>query len=246
MYIIADRLNASSKPFRTAIQTGDDKFLAQICRQQILAGAEAIDICLAPLNGSDHRDTVHRLYRIAVAQKPDIALCPDSFSVADFIDVANAFTLPLIFNSFGMAQRDHVGFGEMALSLGGRLRVIVSCLPPSGTHASSRERIDCGRILADKLMEWGLSADRLLFDPIWLPAHCGEEALRVTLDTAAGLHERFRRANVLAVTSNYSYGAARRYACEAKIAECAIGAGCDAFLCNPSNTALMNILRRSR
>jgi cobalamin-dependent methionine synthase I len=152
----------------------------------------------------------------------------------------------LIFNSFGMAQRSLSGFAGLSLLPAGRLSVIVSCLPTLGTHASSIERIDCGQILADCLLNWGLSCDYLLFDPIWLPAHCGEEALRVTLDTAAGLRERFREARVLGVTSNYSFGAEDRYACEAKVAACAGNAGCDAFLCNPFNTALMNVLRESQ
>ena len=92
--------------------------------------------------------------------------------------------------------------------------VVALCLDTQGTRTDAGQRLEIAARLAGQLAAQGVGEENVIFDPVTLPATCGEEALAIMLETMRRLRRQFPHSRILGVPSDYSYGLARRRAAE--------------------------------
>lgn len=216
-----------------AVARRDADAIAAVARRQAALGADWLDVCAAGL--SDESDALQWLVQIVQAAT-DVPLSLDTH---DSDALRRALPLcrrsPLI-NSISLTQSEATW---ALLRDWTHCSVVALCLGEDGPKATVNGRLVVAARLADRLSDCGGLPERIVFDPLTLPAANGPDARWVTLHTMTALREQFPASRILCAVGNYGYGlpTQRRRAAERDYAEASLRAGADALLCDPALAA---------
>lgn len=243
MIIIGEKINATIPKIKEAILKQDGNTLAHLAVDQEDAGADYIDINVGTGEGSAHEEirTIEWLVNL-VKDTVKGLLCVDS---AD----------PKVLESGLKAGKERVG---MVNSVKATDRNIAEVLPlvaeygvsviglamdESGIPNVSSERLKACEKILTAAEEYGISAERIYFDPLVMPVSTDTAQGMVTLESLRDIKNTFPNAKSVLAVSNVSFGLPKRHMINSALLHMAQFLSVDAVILNTLNTTLMGALR---
>lgn len=228
--VIGQCLNAAgSRSVAQALARRDACVITDVARRQAEAGADYLDLCAA---GTDDEPGALCWLVHTVQDAIDVPLSLDTHNTEALRRALPLCRrLPLI-NSLSANQTEETW---ALLRDWTQCPVVALCLGERGVTATAGQRLKAAARLADRLAACGVPPERLIFDPLTLPAREGRGAQDTTLQAMTLLRERFPTSGVLCAVGNSGFGLTGplRRTVERSFAGMALGAGADAFLCDP-------------
>lgn len=239
MLIVAERINASRKPIRAALETLDAGLIQTEARVQAAAGAQFIDVNGGTFPGREPEllcwlvDTVQAV--------TDLPLCLDSPDPA-----ALAAALPRVksgrpmINSISLeaARFDQI----LPLALKYRARLIALCQGESVPAATLEQKIDMATQLVGRLTAAGLPIEDIYVDPLVFPLATESSSANATLDAIGEIMLRFPGVHTICGLTNVSHGLPVRKLINRTFLVGAIARGMDAAIIDPTDAQLMQAL----
>jgi 5-methyltetrahydrofolate--homocysteine methyltransferase len=240
MLIVAERINASRKAIRAALEVLDAAAIQAEAKAQADAGADYIDVNGGTFPGREAEllcwlvDTVQ-----AVTDKPLCLDCPDPAALAAALPRVR--TRPPMINSINLER----GRFESVLALvrEHRAKVIALCQGEGQPAATVEAKLSLARDLVERLTGAGVPAGDVFIDPLVFPLATDPQSAAATLDAIAAISARFPGVHTICGLTNVSFGLPARRLVNRTFLVAAMGRGLDSAIIDPTDTALMSALR---
>ena len=239
MLIVAERINASRKAIRAALEKLDAEAIANEVRSQAAAGAHYID-----LNGGTFpgREAELLCWLVDKAQQATrLPLCLDS---AD--PEALAAALPLVtgarpmINSINLERERFERVLPLAREHGAKLIALVQ--GEGVPAASAAEKVELACQLVEKLVAAGMPLDDIYVDPLVFPVGTDSASGLATVTAIREIMARFPGVHTICGLTNVSHGLPARKLVNRTFLAGAIANGMDAAIVDPTDALLMAAL----
>lgn len=240
MLIVAERINASRKAIRAALEAQDSAAIAAEARAQADAGAHYIDVNGGTFPGREAEllcwlvDTVQ-----AVTDRP---LCLDSPDPAALeAALPRVKTRPPMVNSINLERERFERV--LALVVTHHAKVIALCQGEGLPAASAEKKLALAGELVERLTRAGVDADDIYIDPLVFPLATDPGSALATLDAIGEISRRFSGVHTICGLTNVSFGLPARRLINRTFLVAAMGRGLDSAIIDPTDVALMSALR---
>jgi cobalamin-dependent methionine synthase I len=239
MLIVAERVNASRKAIRAALEKLDAAAIANEVRIQAAAGAHYIDVNAGTFPG---REAELLCWLVDVAQaETKLPLCLDSPDPA-----ALAAALPRIkgerpmINSINLEPERFDSILPLARQYNAKLIALVQGegIPAAGAP----EKIELAIRLVDKLVDGGMPLDDLYVDPLVFPVGTDSNSALATVTAMREIMAHFPGVHTICGLTNVSHGLPARKLINRTFLAGAIANGMDAAIIDPTDALLMATL----
>lgn len=237
MLIVAERINASRKAIRAALEAMDSAAIQQEARIQDAAGAHYIDVNGGTFPGREPEllcwlvDTVQ-----AVTNKPLCLDSPDAAALAAALPRVK--TKPPMINSITLEGGRFESV--LALALEHRTKLIALCQGEDVPAASAAEKIELGSELVERLTRAGVPLDDVYVDPLVFPLGTDSLSAQATIEAMSELMRRFPGVHTICGLSNVSHGLPARKLLNRTFLVAALTRGMDAAIIDPTDAQLMS------
>ena len=238
MFIIGERINATSKRVAEAIAHRNAPFLQQLARQQVEAGAHYLDVNAGRGQGSEQEEADLKWAIDTVQAVVDVPLSIDSSDPrAIKAALAHYRGSAAIINSVS-AEEDKLK-ALLPLALEHQADVIALAMDDSGVPKDVEGRLSaCDRIL-ERAAAYGVAPERIFLDPLALPLSVDTDQGMVTLRTLEQIRTRYPQARTTLGLSNVSYGLPLRGVINRALLLMAMYVGLDSVILDPLDARLM-------
>ncbi|TAK82284.1 MAG: methyltetrahydrofolate cobalamin methyltransferase [Betaproteobacteria bacterium] len=239
MLVIAERINASRKAIRAALEAMDAAAIQKEARAQDAAGADYIDVNGGTLPGREPEllcwlvDTVQ-----AVSDKPLCLDSPDAAALAAALPRVR--TKPPILNSISLERARFDGV--LALALEHRTKLIALCQGESVPAASAEDKVALGAELVERLTRAGIAIGDIYVDPLVFPLGTDSRSAHATIEAIGELMRRFPGVHTTCGLSNVSHGLPARKLLNRTFLVAALSRGMDAAIVDPTDSQLMSTI----
>ena len=239
MLIVAERINASRKTIRVALENLDAATIVNEVRSQAEAGAHCID-----LNGGTFpgREAELLCWLVDTAQSASgLPLCVDSPD-PDALAAALARVKgarPMI-NSINLEPARFARV--LPLAREHRAKLIALAQGEGVPAASAAEKLDFASRLVEQLVGAGMELDDIYVDPLVFPVGTDSASALATLSAIREIMARFPGVHTICGLSNVSHGLPARKLVNRTFLAGAIANGMDAAIIDPTDTQLMATL----
>ncbi len=239
MVIVGERINASRKPIKPAIENKDADFIVREAEDQVKAGAHLVDVNAGVFV---NREVEYLPWLVETIQaKIDVPLCldsPDPKAIEAALAVHKG--QPMI-NSISLEKKR---FEEiLPLIEKYKAKVVALCMTDKGMPKTADERFDVATELIEKLIKVGVPLEDIYVDPL---------VMAVSTDSSFGIEfllavQRIMKSHqgvhTICGLSNISYGLPLRKQLNQLFAVMAMTMGLDALIIDPLDERMMaNIL----
>jgi 5-methyltetrahydrofolate corrinoid/iron sulfur protein methyltransferase len=243
MLVIGEKINASNRSVGEAIARRDSDFVANLARAQADAGANFIDLNAGAGKGSGHNETAAIEWLVEVVQATtDKPLTIDSES-PDVIEAAlrkyNGPT-PMI-NSVTAEKSRLESIGSLAARY--QTSLVALAMSETGIPETAEKRLAACETIMTHLIQLGMPAEQVFFDPLVLPISVDSRQGLVTLETVEQIKSRYPAAKTVMGLSNISYGLPERPLINRCFLLMAAYAGLDAAILDPLDTRMMSVIK---
>jgi 5-methyltetrahydrofolate--homocysteine methyltransferase len=235
MFIVGERINASRKQIKPAIENRDKDFIVNEANIQVKAGAHLVDVNAGVFV---NKETEYLPWLVETIQaKVDVPLCIDS---PDPKAIEAALTVhkgqPMI-NSISLEKKRF----EEVLPLIGKYnaKVVALCMNDKGMPRTASERVDIAAELIEKLTKAGTPLGNIYVDPLVMAVSTDSifgveflQAVQQIMGTHPGVH-------TICGLSNVSYGLPIRKNLNQVFAVMAIARGLDSLIIDPLDRKMM-------
>ena len=239
MLIIAERINASRKAIRAALEKQDAAAIVNEVRSQAQAGAHYID-----LNGGTFpgREAELLCWLVDTAQgATELPLCLDSPDPD-----ALAAALPRIkgerpmINSINLEPERFNRILPLAREYQAKLIALVQGegVPAAG----AAEKVELASRLVDQLVQGGMVLEDIYVDPLVFPVGTDSNSALATVTAMREIMARFPGVHTICGLTNVSHGLPARKLVNRTFLAGAIANGMDAAIIDPTDTQLMAAL----
>ena len=239
MLIIGERINASRKPIRAALESLDADFIRSEVRAQAEAGAHYID-----LNGGTFpgREAELLCWLVDTAQQEtQLPLCLDSSDPE-----ALAAALPRIrgpqpmLNSISLeAERFET---LMPLVREHPVKLIALAQDEGPPPVTAAGKLETASRLVEKLVDSGMELDDIYVDPLVFPVGLDSSSALAAVTAMREVMARFPGVHTICGLTNVSYGLPERRLLNRTFLVGAIANGMDAVVIDPTDAQLMSAL----
>lgn len=243
MLIVAERINASRKAIRAALERMDAAPIQEEARAQDAAGATYIDVNGGTFPGREAELLTWLVETVqAVTDKP---LCLDS-SDPDAIAAAlpKVKTRPPMINSINL-EGDRYG-RILPLALEHRAKLIALCQSEGVLAATTAQKVDLGSELIERLTRAGVALDDIYVDPLVFPLGTDSQSAQATITAIGTLMERFPGVHTICGLTNVSHGLPARKLINRTFLVGAMGRGMDAAILDPTDRELVSAMAAAR
>jgi cobalamin-dependent methionine synthase I len=238
MLIIAERINASRKAIRTALEQMDAPAIQSEATAQAQAGAHYIDVNGGTFPG---REPELLCWLVDVVQAvTDRPLCLDSSDPA-----ALAAALPRVKQATAMVnsitlERDRC---ERILPLVREFRAkVVALCQGEGLASTAQQKIDTASRLIERLTGAGIHPADIYVDPLVFPIATDSAAGSAAIAAIGEIMRRFPGVHTICGLTNVSHGLPARKLINRAFLVSAMTAGLDAAILDPTDRELMAAL----
>lgn len=239
MLIVAERINASRKAIRAALEKQDAAAIVNEVRSQAQAGAHYID-----LNGGTFpgREAELLCWLVDTAQgATELPLCLDSPDPD-----ALAAALPRIkgerpmINSINLEPERFNRILPLAREYQAKLIALVQGegVPAAG----AAEKVELASRLVDQLVQGGMVLEDIYVDPLVFPVGTDSNSALATVTAMREIMARFPGVHTICGLTNVSHGLPARKLVNRTFLAGAIANGMDAAIIDPTDTQLMAAL----
>ena len=239
MLIVAERINASRKAIRAALEKLDAEAISNEVSSQAAAGANYID-----LNGGTFpgREAELLCWLVDTAQQvTQLPLCldsPDPDALAAALKRVQG-ARPMI-NSINLERERFERVLPLAHAHGAKL--IALAQGEGVPAASAAEKIELGSQLVEKLVGAGMALDDIYVDPLVFPVGTDSASGLATVTAMREIMARFPGVHTICGLTNVSHGLPARKLVNRTFLAGAIANGMDAAIIDPTDALLMATL----
>jgi 5-methyltetrahydrofolate--homocysteine methyltransferase len=233
MLIVAERINASRKAVRAALERMDAAAIQSEATAQAAAGADYIDVNGGTFPG---REPELLSWLVDVVQAAtDKALCLDSSDSAALAAALPRVTgvRPMV-NSITLDRFDRV----LPLVRAAGAKVVALC-QGEGLAGTALQKIETASRLIERLTAGGIALDDIYVDPLLFPVATDSSAGSAVLGGVAEIARRFPGVHTICGLTNISHGLPARKLVNRTFLVAAMGAGLDAAILDPTDRDLM-------
>lgn len=242
MIIVAERINASRKNIRQALEKKDAEFIINEARLQAEAGATYIDVNGGTFPG---REGELLSWLVEVVQSvTDLPLALDSPDPA-----ALKVALPLVkgarplINSINLEK---VRFDSvLKMVKDHQTKVIALCQTDKAPDGSFEAKMALATELVDRLLEAGLSTDDIFVDPLVFPVAVNPGSAVASVLAFAAISKKYPGIHTICGLTNVSHGFPARKLINRAFVAGAIAHGLDGAILDPTDQELMSIILAS-
>lgn len=243
MLIVAERINASRKAIRAALEAMDVAAIQQEARAQDAAGAHYIDVNGGTFPG---REAELLTWLVETVQEvTDKPLCLDS-SDADALAAALPkvkVAAPMI-NSINL-ERDRYA-RVLPLALERKAKLIALCQGEDVPASTAQRKVDLASQLVERLTGAGIPLDDIYVDPLVFPLGTDSQSAQATIDAIGVIMQRFPGVHTICGLTNVSYGMPVRRLINRTFLVAAMGRGMDAAIIDPTDVQLVSAMHTAR
>lgn len=238
MLIIGEKLNAFIPAVGRAIKSRDEAFLISLAKAQEAAGAAYLDVCAA-IDGVPEAETLCWLLRLA-EENTSLPVCLDSPDPAVIKEVLPLCRREGIVNSVSMETGKIETIFPLIANSGWKC-VALLC-SSAGVPDGVSERVALFEQILCKAIEYGISEDRLLIDPIVRTLSTDENAFITFAECARRIRMRSEHVRIVSGLSNISFGLPARSLVNRAFLVLAMQSGMDAAILDPADRELVGLL----
>ena len=239
MLIVAERINASRKAIRAALEKLDAEAIAGEVRAQAAAGAHYID-----LNGGTFPGREAELlgWLVDRAQEAtELPLCldsPDPEALAAALARVRG-PRPMI-NSINLEAERFARVLPLAREHGAKL--IALAQGEGVPAATAAEKLELASRLVEQLVQAGMQLDDIYVDPLVFPVGTDSASALATVTAMREIMARFPGVHTICGLTNVSHGLPARKLVNRTFLAGAIANGMDAAIVDPTDALLMATL----
>jgi len=243
MLIVAERINASRKAIRAALEALDAAAIQQEARSQDAAGAHYIDVNGGTFPGREPEllawlvDTVQ-----AVTGKPLCLDSPDPAALAAALPRVK--TRPPMINSINL-ERDRFE-RVLPLALEHRTKLIALCQGEGVPAANAEQKIALAAELVERLTRAGIALDDIYVDPLVFPLGTDSQSAQATIDAIGEIMRRYPGVHTICGLTNVSHGLPARKLVNRTFLVAAMSRGMDAAIVDPTDAQLVSAIYAAR
>lgn len=240
MIVIGERINATRKSIREAINAHDEERIATEIRNQDEAGAHYIDLNAGTGSGDPEQEAADLNWLIDIALRTtEKKLALDS---SDPVVLRRAVEhvagrRSVMLNSVNGESDRLVPLLEVAAPQD--CTIIALAMDDTGIPPETGQRIAVCDAIAAAAAKLGVAEDRLFFDPLVLPMCSDITQAQVTFATLRELKVRFPTAMTTLGLSNVSHGLPERAKINHAFLMAALVNGLDSAICDPTRPGVL-------
>ncbi len=240
MIIIGERVNATRKRIKVAIEQKDIDTIKDEIAMQDSAGAQYIDLNAGTGSGEIQQEKDDLCWLI------DIALeCTDKHLV---LDAASPEILkhaaehlddrrPWMLNSInGELSRQSLEIIDLASKY--QVPLIALAMDKDGIPAETGKRLAICEAILNEAEKRGLAEKLVFFDPLVIPIATDTNQALVTLHTIERINELFPQAKTTLGLSNVSHGLKKRFLVNGSFLTTAVCFGLHSAICDPTQKSI--------
>ncbi|MEK7435929.1 MAG: dihydropteroate synthase [Pseudomonadota bacterium] len=239
MLIVAERVNASRKAIRAALEALDAAAIANEVRIQAAAGAHYIDVNGGTFPG---REAELLCWLVDVAQaETRLPLCLDSPDPQALLAALARIKgeRPMI-NSINLEPERFEKILPLARQYNAKL---IALAQGEGVPAASAvEKVELATRLVEQLLKGGMALDDIYVDPLVFPVGTDSTSALATVTAMREIMARFPGVHTICGLTNVSHGLPARKLVNRSFLAGAIANGMDAAIIDPTDTLLMSTL----
>ncbi len=240
MLIVAERINASRRAIRAALEAMDADAIQHEATSQAAAGAGYIDVNAGTFPGREAEllcwlvDVVQ-----AVTDLPLCLDCPDPAALAAALPRVKA-PRPMI-NSINLeAER----FDRVLPLVRDFDAKVVALVQGQGVPPSTAEgKVELAVRLVDRLVAADVAPDDIYVDPLVFPVAVDSASALATVDAIGEIMRRYPGVHTICGLTNVSHGLPARALVNRTFLVAAMGRGMDSAIIDPTDTHLMTAMR---
>ena len=238
--VIGERINPTGrKTFQAQLREGDLSAIERDVEAQVAGGADVLDVNMGvPL--TDEADLLVRAIQVVQA-RTDLPVCIDS-SVVEALEAGlEAYQGRALVNSV-TAEDERL---EAILPLVKKHDAAVIALPNDADEIpmESGKRLELvEKIVRVATQEYGIALQDIVIDPLAMPIGADSTVGVTTLETVAGVHERWGL-NMTCGASNVSFGMPGRHAINAAWLPLAMAAGMTSAIMDARTAEVVDAVR---
>lgn len=243
MLIIAERINATRKSIREALERKDKAFFVEEARKQEKAGAHFIDVNA----GTEATQEVENLPWLVecIQDEIQIPLCLDS---ANDVALEKALQVyrknEVMINSFTVEEERIRAVLPKAKTY--NALVVGLAMGKGSIPQSVEERMKLVAQLVEAVEDYGIEKSKLFIDPLVVPIGTDQNQGRMFLETIQKIKITYPEVRTVCGLSNVSFGMPNRRLLNRAFMALCVGYGLDAAIIDPLDEELMAILFASR
>jgi len=235
--IVAERINATRKSIREALENKDEAFIANEAVAQFEAGADFIDLNAGANLETEARD-LHWMVDVVENVVEDARIALDSSSSEAILKTVNKVKNTPMINSISLETKK---FEEMKPAVEARESDIIALsLDDKGLPKSSDQAFDNAERIVTGLDKLGVKRERIFIDPLVDPISVDNNNGLKALDTIRRIHEDIEGVNIICGLSNVSFGLPERFLINRTFLAIAISYGLNAAIADPLDKKLMS------
>ncbi|TYQ12931.1 UNVERIFIED_CONTAM: 5-methyltetrahydrofolate--homocysteine methyltransferase [Acetivibrio alkalicellulosi] len=239
MIIIGEKINASSKSIKAALDNKDAKFIQELAKNQHEAGALYVDINAGCLD----KDEILKLEWLVniIQEVSSVSFCIDSYN-AHSIEAAlkvNKNPKPIVNSITGEKERYK---SIIPLVLKYNTYVIALCMDDNGMPESMDDRLTIANNLIENITKEGINIEDIFIDPLVRPIGNGTNYGIDALESIKTFKKEFPKASVVCGINNISFGVPARKLMNQAFLVSAMMAGIDAAIMDPLDKNLMSVM----
>jgi len=233
--IVGERINASRKHIRQAVQERDAEFVRREAKRQAAAGAHYIDVNA----GADPRREADDLKWLVETVQSAVALplCLDSPSARAIKGVLPLVEKTPMINSITAEPERLRNFLPLVQETGGP--VVGLCMTEKGMPCGVADRMTAVEQMCAALEQAGIARTRVHFDPCLAPVATSAEEALAALEAVRRIHRDFTGAHTTCGLSNISFGLPQRNLLNRTWLALLMGAGLDGAILDPTEPHMM-------
>ncbi len=241
MIVIGERINGMFTDIGNAIRDKDTKPVIEMAEKQIKHGADVLDINVGTRVPKEERKDVMVWLVNTVREVTDMTLSIDNPALSTMTAGIEAATKKgtAIINSTTGHEEKLPKFMKLAKEFDAG--IIGLAIDENGVASTTDAKLEIAVRIIGCAMENEIEMDKIYLDPIILPVKADQAAPSIVIET---IHQ-FKMLSdpsphIVVGLSNLSQGATERPLINRTFITMAIGAGLDASIHDPLDTALMN------
>lgn len=239
MLIIGERINSTRKSIDRAVRAKDADFIREEVNNQVNAGARMLDVNCGTLDPQEEPAAMEWLVK-TVQEIADIPLCIDSPNSDALAAGLAAHRGRAMINSISGETERYKKVLPLAKDHGAA--VVALCMDDKGIPGKRKQALEVGIKLVNNLLDSGIPAGDIYFDPLVRSVATNPETVVETLRLMEEMASRFNGLHFVSGLSNVSFGLPERRHLNRAYAVLSMASGLDAVIIDPTDGALMALV----
>ncbi|MCM8815643.1 MAG: dihydropteroate synthase [Candidatus Omnitrophica bacterium] len=238
MIIVGERINATRKPVREALEKKDEKFFLKEAKRQLECGSDFLDLNAG--TGSSHEaDDLKWLINLVQGAYPEVKLSLDSSNhnvLAECLPLVK--NKPVMVNSINAETKKLSEFLPLLKNFPD-VYIVALTMDDSGIPLGWEKRLEIAKILYDKLKDIGIKEENIFYDALVQPVGTDSESFKIYLQSLRMIKQTYPSTRSICGLSNVSFGLPKRKLINKYALAIAMYLGLEAVIIDPVEPGIL-------